>query len=94
MPWKETSLPQLARELGVDYEQTRQKHKLIALIVGERKRQALSQAMLAQRVGVTQGRIAQIESGIGTRRMTFDVLLRVLTALGYEVRFSARRRAA
>jgi transcriptional regulator with XRE-family HTH domain len=43
----------------------------------------LSQVALAKKVGVSQGRIGQIESGIGTGKISFDLLLSILTALGY-----------
>ena len=84
MPWKEMTPRQVARELNVDYKHVQEKQKLMMLIARARKRKRLSQAVLAQRLGMTQDRIAQIESGTGTRRVTFDVLLRILAALGYD----------
>ena len=38
-----------------------------------------------KKLGVSQGRIAQIEAGIGTAQVSFDVLLNVLGELGYHV---------
>ena len=42
---------------------------------------------------MTQGRIAQIESGIGTNRVTFDTLLHILSVLGYEFRIVSKKAA-
>jgi transcriptional regulator with XRE-family HTH domain len=41
-----------------------------------RKEQKISQAELAKKAGVTQGRVAQIESGVRTSKVSFDVLLK------------------
>jgi len=51
----------------------------------------MSQAALAKKVGVSQSRIAQIESGVGTAKITFDVLFGVLSALGFTVKVHLRR---
>ena len=93
MPWKEVSVEEMAKRLGVDVSEVREKQRLIAQIVKVRKASGLSQHALAKMLGVTQGRIAQIESGIGTSHVTFDVLLKTLCALGYEYRILARRAA-
>ncbi|HLG19839.1 MAG TPA: helix-turn-helix domain-containing protein [Bdellovibrionota bacterium] len=93
MAWKEMSIEELADSLGVDVGEVREKQRLMALIVRIRKERGLSQAKLAQKVGVTQGRIAQIESGVGTSRVTFDVLLGILGALGYDYRIVTKRAA-
>ena len=84
MPWRETSVRGLARQLGVDYREVREKQRLIALIVKRRKARGVSEAALAKKLGVSQARVAQIESGVGTGTVTFDVLFNVLLALGYE----------
>ena len=84
MPWKEVSVRELAQQLGVDYREVREKQRLIALIVKRRKTRGVSQAALARKLGVSQARVAQIESGVGTAKVTFDVLFTVLLALGYE----------
>jgi len=47
--------------------------------------------LLRGELGVTQGRIAQIESGIGTAKITFDVLLHIFDVLGYEFKISTRK---
>lgn len=91
MAWKETSLSTLAKSLGVSLIEIRQKQKLIDLIIKTRREKRVSQATLAKKVGVTQSRIAQIESGIGTSTITFDVLFRVLQTLGYEYKIMPRK---
>jgi transcriptional regulator with XRE-family HTH domain len=94
MPWKEVPLQKLAKQLGVDYEEVREKHRLIRQIAKLRKAQGLSQAKLATRVGVSQSRIAQIESGIGTATISFDILFRILGHLGYDCRIVMKLKAA
>ena len=88
MPFKKIDLEKIASELGVNYFEIKEKHRLVERIKKLRKEQSLSQAQLAQRVGVSQGRIAQIESGIGTAKISFDVILHIINELGfnYEVR--------
>jgi len=93
MPFKETSIEELAENLGVNLSEVREKQKLMRLIVKARKERKLSQVELAKKVGVTQGRIAQIESGVGTARVTFDVLLNVLSVLGFDFKIHAKRAA-
>lgn len=94
MAWKEMTVKELANSLGVSLSEVREKQRLIELIVSVRKKKKLSQAALAEKVGVTQGRIAQIESGIGTSKITFDVLFNILTVLGYNYRIIAEKKAA
>jgi DNA-binding XRE family transcriptional regulator len=91
MPWKEMSANQLAKSLGINPVEVREKQKLIQLIVDARKEKGLSQAALAKKIGVSQGRIAQIESGVGTAKVTFDVLLNVLRTLGYEIKLVPKK---
>ncbi|MFH1016644.1 MAG: helix-turn-helix transcriptional regulator [Pseudomonadota bacterium] len=93
MPWKDRSVAQLAKALGVNQNEVREKQQLIDLIVSVRKDLKMSQAKLADNVGVTQGRIAQIESGVGTARVSFDVLLNLLAALGYRFRIVTTKAA-
>jgi len=90
MPWKEMTFEQVAKSLGVNPAEVREKHRLIGLIVKVRKGKGMSQTALAKKIGVTQGRIAQIESGIGTSRVTFDVLLNLLNTLGYDYKIVPR----
>jgi DNA-binding XRE family transcriptional regulator len=91
MPWKEMSANQLAKSLGINPAEVREKQKLIELIVEARKDKGISQAALAKKIGVSQGRIAQIESGVGTAKVTFDVLLNVLRELGFDFKIIPRR---
>lgn len=93
MAWKEMSIEEIARSLGVNVGEVREKQHLIQMIVRARKNHKLSQAALAKKVGVTQGRIAQIESGIGTVNVTFDLLLSILAALGYQFRIVTKKAA-
>ena len=84
MPWQEVNLKELALKYRTNIHEIREKQKLMMFIKNLRKKQGLSQTDLAQKIGVSQGRIAQIESGIGTKNITFDVLLNIITMLGYE----------
>lgn len=93
MPWKEVTLRQFADSVGANVAEVREKQRLIEMIAKIRKRQELSQAALAKRVGVSQARIAQIESGIGTAKISFDVLFNILVALGYDYRVVTRKAA-
>ncbi len=93
MAWKEMSVSALAKSLGVNVNEVREKQRLMRLIVEARRKQRMSQAALAKKMGVTQGRIAQVESGIGTSKITFDVLLSLLTALGYDFKIVSRKAA-
>ncbi len=91
MPWKEMSTEKLAKSLGLNAAEVREKQRLIQLIISARKEMGLSQVALAKKLKVSQGRIAQIESGIGTAKITFDVLLGVLSVLGYEYKIISKR---
>jgi transcriptional regulator with XRE-family HTH domain len=91
MAWKETNFEEIARSLGVSPSEIREKQKLIQLIVETRKKKGLSQVSLAKKLGVSQSRIAQIESGIGTSQISFDVLLNILGELGYEFKIVSKK---
>jgi transcriptional regulator with XRE-family HTH domain len=93
MAFKEISIDELAKSINVNANEVRAKQRLIQQIIKTRKKFKLSQVALAKKVGVTQGRIAQIESGIGTSKITFDVLLNMLTSLGYDFKIVSRRAA-
>lgn len=94
MPWETMSVEDLAEKLGIDIAEAREKQRLIRKIVAARKEKKLSQAALAKKVGVSQGRIAQIESGIGTAPISFDVLLKVLSVLGIDYKITLKHKAA
>lgn len=91
MAWKETNFEEIARSLGVSPSEIREKQKLIQLIVETRKKKGLSQVSLAKKLGVSQSRIAQIESGIGTSKISFDILLNILGELGYEFKIVSKK---
>jgi transcriptional regulator with XRE-family HTH domain len=93
MAWKEMTTEELASNLGVNFAEAREKQKLMKLIEKTRKELKLSQAALAKKVGVTQSRIAQIESGVGTAKVTFDILLQVLSTLGYDFKILPKKAA-
>jgi transcriptional regulator with XRE-family HTH domain len=93
MAFKEMNTDQLANSLGVNASEVREKQKLIELIVKTRKESKISQATLAKKAGVTQSRIAQIESGVGTSKVTFDVLFNILRLLGYDFKIMAKKAA-
>jgi transcriptional regulator with XRE-family HTH domain len=86
MAWKEMSIEELAKSLGANITEIREKQKLIAMIVKIRKAKKLSQVALAKKLEISQARVAQIESGIGTSQVTFDILFNILVALGYDYR--------
>lgn len=91
MAWKEMTTEELAQSLGVNAKEVQEKQKLIQLIIKVRKARGLSQAALAKKVGVSQSRIAQVESGVGTAKVTFDVLLNILMVLGYDFTIVPKR---
>ena len=93
MAWKDMTIEELAKRLNADPTEVREKQKLMQLIVRIRKKKGMSQSNLARRIGVSQSRIAQIESGVGTSRVTFDVLLKILTVLGYDFKIVSKRAA-
>lgn len=93
MAWKEMTVEELAKSLGANVTEVREKQKLISMIIKIRKAKKLSQAVLAKKLDISQARVAQIESGIGTAQVTFDILFNILVALGYDYRVIATRAA-
>ncbi len=93
MGWKEMSIDEVAESLGVSTDEVRAKQSLMQRIAKERKNQGLSQQDLAKKVGVTQGRIAQIESGVGTAKVSFDILLNILVILGFGFKIVTKKAA-
>jgi predicted transcriptional regulator len=91
MPWQKVDLETWAEELGVNLYELRQKDLLIAQIITARKTLGLTQTQLAHLVNVSQPRIAQIESRVKIGSIKFDVLLNILTALGYEFQITTRK---
>lgn len=86
MPWVTLSLEELAKELGIDYAETRQKHDLIKKAISIRKKRGVTQTELAKRMKVSQARVCKIESRIGTDKISFEVIFKMLAALGYVCR--------
>ena len=93
MAWKEVSIEQLARSLGANLSEVREKQRLIDMIIKIRKAKKISQAALAKKLGVSQARVAQIESGIGTAKISFDIIFNILTVLGYDYRVVTHKAA-
>lgn len=93
MGWKEIDLEELAESLGTNITEVKEKQKLISMITKIRKSKKLSQAALARKLGISQARVAQIESGIGTAQVTFDILFNILIALGYDYRVITKKAA-
>ncbi len=93
MAWKEVDLEELAKSLGTNLTEVKEKQKLISMIVKIRKAKKLSQAALARKLGISQARVAQIESGIGAAQVTFDILFNILIALGYDYRVVTKKAA-
>jgi transcriptional regulator with XRE-family HTH domain len=54
-----------------------------------RKAAGLSQSELAERIGVKQSRISEIESGVGTQGPTWEVMERIAAAFGQNLGIAA-----
>jgi len=93
MAFKEIKTKSLAKDLGINLDEVKEKQRLIDKIVEIRKAKKISQAALAKKMGLTQSRIAQIESGVGTAKITFDVLFHVLQSLGYSIKLQVKKSA-
>ncbi len=93
MAWKELSIEDLAKSLGANISEIWEKQRLVKLIVKTRKAKKLSQASLAKTLGIGQARVAQIESGVGTAKVTFDVLFNMLVVLGFDYRVVTKKAA-
>lgn len=93
MAWKEIELEELAKNLGASLTEVKEKQRLVNLICKVRKEKKLSQAAFARKLGLTQARIAQIESGVGSSKITFDVLLNILNSLGYDYKVITKKAA-
>lgn len=92
MPFEKLNIENLAKKLGVNYSEVREKQGLISLIIKSRKELNITQLKLSQMAGVSQARIAKIESGVGTRKVTFDVLFGLLNLLGYDYKVIAKKK--
>jgi len=94
MAFIEVKLENLAADLGVSLDELREKQRIMEKIKKLRVTQGLSQLELANIVGVSQSRIAQIESGVGTKMVSFDVLFHILHELGYGIHVSFKKAMA
>lgn len=56
-----------------------------ALVRRMRRAARLTQAALAERIGVTQARISEIETGIGPQGPSWELFLRITAACGAEL---------
>jgi DNA-binding transcriptional regulator YiaG len=65
MPWKEMSVEQLAKSLGANVTEVREKQRLITMIVKVRKAKKMSQAVLAKKLGVSFDVIFSILTALG-----------------------------
>ena len=92
MAFKTVNTKKLAKKLGVDLAEIEVKHSLISKIISIRKRKKLTQEDLANMIGKSQSWIAKIESGIGTKKVNFETLFQILSALGYEYKISTKRK--
>ena len=91
MSWEKVDIEQSAEELGVNINELRQKEQLIEKIVRSRKRFGLTQGQLAEMVGVSQPRIAQIENRTTIGKISFDVLFNILGVLGHDFKITTRK---
>ena len=94
MSWEKLKLEKLADDLGVDINEIDQKLKLREIIIKVRNKRGLRQEQLAELVGVSRSRIAQIEAGVKLHKTTFDVFLRIIQALGYRYKITTLKLAA
>ena len=91
MPFETVNTRKLASKYGIDLETIDAKHALINKIKTARLKQGLSQNDLALRINKSQSFIAKVESGIGTKNFSFDLLLLILKSLGYEFKIMTRK---
>ena len=91
MPWETVDLKKLAERLGIDHAEVLAKHELIRKIKSIRQKNNLTQEDLAKKFGKSQSWIAKVESGIGTKNISFEVLFRILSVLGYNYKITTKR---
>ena len=91
MPWKKLDTEEFAKELGVDFETIKTKQALIDKIKKARKKHDMTQQDLADMMGKSQSWVAKVESGIGTRNVSFELLFQILAVLGYKYKITTRK---
>jgi transcriptional regulator with XRE-family HTH domain len=94
MTWKKVDLAKWSDQMGVDINEIDQKLKLRDMIIKIRIKKGLNQEELAQIVGVSRSRIAQIETGVKLHKTSFDIFLRIIQGLGYQYKITANKLAA
>ncbi len=86
------------QEIRFGFDQRRFYLQIARLVADLRAKAGLSQAELAKAASVSQPLIARLEKGDQRRTPTFDMVFKVLKALGYRMEILAlpekRRRAA
>jgi len=75
-------------EIRIGYEERRFYLQVARLIADLRAKKGLSQAQLAKAAHVTQPLIARLENGDQKRTPTFEMIFKVLKALGYRMEIS------
>ena len=85
------------KELKILFDERRFYLQVAHLVADLRARSGMSQAALAKAAGVSQPLIARLETGDKRRTPSFDMVFKVLKALGYKMEINVTqesRRAA
>ena len=91
MPWKTIDTREFAKRLGIDMDTIDAKHELMLKIRDIRKKQGLTQKDLGDLIGKSQSYVAKVESGVGNRNFSFDVLFGILKKLGYRYKITTHK---
>lgn len=78
-------------EIRLSFEERRFYLEIARLVSDLRAKTGLSQAELARAAGVSQPLIARLEKGDQRRTPTFDMIFKILKALGYRLEINVRR---
>ena len=78
------------KEIKLAFDQSRFYLDVARLISNLREKKGVSQAQLAKTAVVSQPLIARLEKGDQRRMPTFDLIFRVLKALGYRLEIRAQ----
>ncbi len=79
------------KEIRFGFEERRFYLQVARLVANLRSKAGLSQAELAKAAKVSQPLIARLERGDQRRTPTFDMIYKILTALGYRLEISVHR---
>jgi len=77
----------------VDPEEAKAKARLAILIINSIKRKKLTQAKVAELIGIDQPKISKIMRGV-LAEFSIERLMRFLVALGYDIEISAKKHLA